>query len=162
MLTSSKGFNRWKKHISFKSGCQMSDRFYELTKKSQVVTEKYPIHCGTAVLHLSKLILLNFVKFLDDFLIKDSWEAVYTGINYITILIFLINFIINLTINLINFTINLTSIWPSIWSIWPSIWRQFDHQFDINFSINFIVNLPSIWNQFDINLPSIWHQFLNK
>ena len=27
---------------------------------------------------MSKLILMNFVKFLDDFLIEDSWEACYT------------------------------------------------------------------------------------
>ena len=42
------------------------------------MTEKYPIHCGTTILHLSKLILLNFVNFLDEFLIRESWEACYT------------------------------------------------------------------------------------
>ena len=56
----------------------MSDNFYEITKKPQNFTEKYPIHCGTAVLHMSKMILLRFVKFLYDFLIPDSFEIVYS------------------------------------------------------------------------------------
>ena len=118
-LTTSKGFERWRKHLSFKSGGQVSERFYELNKKCQVVCEKYPIHCGTAVLHLSKLILLNFVKFLDDFLVKDSWEAVYTGkLKFI--------FISHPCM------IKLISIRPSILSIWSFIFNQFDHQFEVN------------------------------
>ena len=50
-----------------------------MTKKPEGFTEKYPIHCGTAVLHMSKMILLRFVKFLDDFLIPQSYEIVYSG-----------------------------------------------------------------------------------
>ena len=63
----------------------MSENLFEMTKKPATFTEKYPIHCGTAVLHMSKLILLNFVKFLEEFLIDYSWEAVYTGNDYIII-----------------------------------------------------------------------------
>ena len=50
-----------------------------MTKKCATYTEKYPIHCGTAVLHMSKLILLEFVDFLNEFLIPGSWEPCYTG-----------------------------------------------------------------------------------
>ena len=66
------------KASTFKSGKQVSENFYEVTRNQSTITEKYPIHCGTTILHLSKLILLNFVKFLDDFLIRDSFEIVYS------------------------------------------------------------------------------------
>ena len=56
----------------------MSENFYEMTKSPEHFTEKYPLHCGTAVLHMSKLILLKFVKFLYDFLIPDTYEIVYS------------------------------------------------------------------------------------
>ena len=65
--------------MSFKSSVKVSDNLHEMTKKMETFTEKYPIHCGTAILHMSKLILLNFMNFLHEFLIPDSWEACYTG-----------------------------------------------------------------------------------
>ena len=64
--------------MNFKSGGQISENFYEMTKTPTSFVEKYPLHCGTAVLHMSKLILLKFVKFLYDFLIPNSYEVVYS------------------------------------------------------------------------------------
>ena len=79
MLTTERGFNRWCKHSLFKEAKKVSENYYELTKKTDSVVEKYPIHCGTAILHMSKLILLQFVKFLGDFLVEGSFELVYSG-----------------------------------------------------------------------------------
>ena len=79
MLTTERGFNKWSKHRLFKEARKVSDNYYEITKKTSEIVEKYPIHCGTAILHMSKLILLEFVKFLGDFLIEGSFELVYSG-----------------------------------------------------------------------------------
>ena len=65
--------------MNFKSGQKVSERFYELTKTPETFCEKYPIAQGTAVLHMSKCILLEFVSFLNEYLIEGTWEPVYTG-----------------------------------------------------------------------------------
>ena len=39
----------------------------------------YPIHIGNAILHLSKLLLVKFITFLEQYLIEDSFRLVYTG-----------------------------------------------------------------------------------
>ena len=57
----------------------MSDNIYEVTKTPTTIIERFPIHCGNCVLHLSKLLLMRFVVFLYDFLIPDSFKFIYTG-----------------------------------------------------------------------------------
>ena len=49
--------------------------------------EQYPIHCGTTVLHLSKLILMKFCLFLEEFLEENSFELCYTGEFYKTFIV---------------------------------------------------------------------------
>ena len=65
--------------MNFQNGKQLSENFYEVTRKSSRYDEKYPLHCGAAILHMSKLILLKFVIFLEENLVEDSFELVYTG-----------------------------------------------------------------------------------
>ena len=84
-ITTKNGFERMAKNANFKSGHRLSSNFYEITKKPSGFTEKYPIHCGTAVLHMSKLILLRFMNFLHKHLIPDSFEIVYSGKLYLFI-----------------------------------------------------------------------------
>jgi hypothetical protein len=52
---------------------------YEVTSHLKKIVEQYPIHVGLTVLHLSKLILLEFITFLYDTLQENSFEFLYTG-----------------------------------------------------------------------------------
>ena len=81
-LMTEKGYKRASKHVTFKKANRMSENIFEVTKSKTRVTEKYPIHCGHNVLHLSKLILMEFVVFLHEFLEPDAFELIYTGDNY--------------------------------------------------------------------------------
>ena len=65
--------------MNFKTGKQLSENCFEVTRKNSKYDEKYPLHCGTAILHMSKLILLKFVIFLEENLVEKSFELVYTG-----------------------------------------------------------------------------------
>ena len=78
-LMTLKGFQKYKKSITFKRGRPMSENLMEITRASSSYVEKYPIHCGLTVLHLSKLILLEFIIFLYDHLEKDSFQLIYSG-----------------------------------------------------------------------------------
>ena len=82
MVTTKKSVDRQRKRISFKTCEQVSDNLYELSKNKETVTEMYPIHCGLAVLHYSKRILMDFVMFLYEFLEENSYEYIYSGIFY--------------------------------------------------------------------------------
>ena len=81
MLTTEKGFLRQKKEIDFQKGHQLSENFYEVSKNLKEIVERYPIHCGLTVLHFSKLILMEFVLFLHEFLEPKSFELCYSGKN---------------------------------------------------------------------------------
>ena len=70
-----------KKMIGMKQVSQICENVYEVSKHAMKITEKYPIQAGLCVLHLSKLIMLEFVIFLYDTLIQDSFEFIYTGKN---------------------------------------------------------------------------------
>ena len=65
--------------MNFQRSHQVSDRFHELTKHCTTVTERYPLHCGLSVLHYSKRILMEFILFLYEFLIENSFELCYSG-----------------------------------------------------------------------------------
>ena len=78
MVTNERGFNLQRKKMEFQRAHKVSDNFYELTKHLKTVTERYPLHCGLSVLHYSKLILMEFVLFLHEFLEKDSFEICYS------------------------------------------------------------------------------------
>ena len=43
------------------------------------IVERYPLHCGNTVLQLSKLILMKFMVFLNEYLIPSSFEIIYSG-----------------------------------------------------------------------------------
>ena len=79
MITTEKGFNRQKKDIHFQRGNKVSENFYEVSKQLKKIVERYPIHAGLTVLHFSKLILMEFVLFLHEFLKPNSFELCYSG-----------------------------------------------------------------------------------
>ena len=78
-LMTLKGFEKYKKSITFKRSRAMSENFIEITRGVSTYVEKYPIHCGLTVLHLSKLILLEFIIFIYDHLRENSFEFIYSG-----------------------------------------------------------------------------------
>ena len=82
-LMTKKSFEKHKKSITYKKSSKMSENIFEITRAHTNYVEKYPLHCGLTVLHLSKLILLKFILFLYDHLIESSYELIYTGNNYI-------------------------------------------------------------------------------
>ena len=53
---------------------------YEVKEAITKIHECYPIHIGNTILHLSKVLLAEFVTFLEKFLINDSFRFLYTGI----------------------------------------------------------------------------------
>ena len=67
------------KNRLYKDGVKHSERFYEITKTPKSITERFPLHAGTTVLHQSKIILGNFVVTLEKFLQPDSFRLLYTG-----------------------------------------------------------------------------------
>ena len=67
-----------RKKLEYQRSHKVSENFYEITKHLTTVIERYPLHCGLTVLHLSKLILMEFVLFLHEFLEKDAFEICYS------------------------------------------------------------------------------------
>ena len=55
------------------------DEIMEMILKKSSVNDDKPLHLGIAILQYSKLLMLEFVCFLNEFLIKDSFSLVYTG-----------------------------------------------------------------------------------
>ena len=51
--------------------------FHETKMEKKVIKEDKPIQIGQAILQRSKLHFLQFVKFLDDFLVQDSFKFCY-------------------------------------------------------------------------------------
>ena len=49
-----------------------------ISAQSRVIDNK-PVHIGISILQYSKLMMLKFVSFLNQHLIKDSFSLVYTG-----------------------------------------------------------------------------------
>lgn len=64
---------------TFKSAIKLSDTMYEVQENLTNIKEIYPLHVGNTILHLSKLLLANFIVFLEKYLVKDSFRLVYTG-----------------------------------------------------------------------------------
>ena len=67
--------------MTFKTKKQLTDNVYEVSQHQTNIVEKYPLHCGTTVLQLSKLNLMKFVLFLYDYLTPNSYELVYSGMS---------------------------------------------------------------------------------
>ena len=78
-ITTEKGFNSQIRRVTFKSGTQHSENFFEVNKVPSKITERFPLHAGNCVLHLSKLILGRFVTFLYDHLLPGSFCLIYCG-----------------------------------------------------------------------------------
>ena len=58
---------------------------HEVIMEQSTIQDNKPIHIGVAILQHSKLMLLNFVDFLRDFLIPDSFVFVYGDTDSITL-----------------------------------------------------------------------------
>lgn len=51
----------------------------ELVLKQNSIKDSKPVHIAIAILQLSKLLMLSFVTFLNDYLEKGSFSLVYQG-----------------------------------------------------------------------------------
>ena len=78
-IKSGKSAKTAQKMIGLKGITEICPNVFEVSSKNKKIVERYPIHVGLTVLHLSKLIMLEFICFLYDTLIKDSFEFIYTG-----------------------------------------------------------------------------------
>ena len=78
-LMTHKSYSKYKKSVTYKRSHAVSENLTEITRAKTSYVEKYPIHCGLTVLHLSKLILLRFVLFLYEHLNENTYEFLYTG-----------------------------------------------------------------------------------
>ena len=63
---------------TFQGQVEISDTLYEIKEMVSKITEKYPLPAGNTILHLSKLLLANFMVFLEKFLVDDSWRILYS------------------------------------------------------------------------------------
>ena len=57
----------------------LSDGITEIISTQSRVLDNKPVHIGVSILQYSKLLMLRFVEFLNEHLIKDSFSLVYTG-----------------------------------------------------------------------------------
>ena len=64
---------------SFQSSEKLSDSMYEVQEKVLRIKEKYPIHIGNTILYLSKLLLAEFIVFMEKYLMVDSWRLLYSS-----------------------------------------------------------------------------------
>ena len=69
------------KMMGMRGVSEICPNVFEISSRKKKIVERYPIHVGLTVLHLSKLIMLEFITFLYDTLQKDSFEFIYTGLN---------------------------------------------------------------------------------
>ena len=67
------------KRPTYKACIRLTEDTYEVQETITKINEVYPIHIGNTILHLSKLLLVEFVTFLEKFLQKDSFRLCYTG-----------------------------------------------------------------------------------
>ena len=68
------------KTCSFLACENESDGITEVVMQQKNVTDSKPIHIGITILQESKLMMLQFVDFLKEYLIPGSFTLVYTGI----------------------------------------------------------------------------------
>ena len=73
--------NEKERKPTFLATTELTDNTYEVKELMTTIKEHYPIHVGNAILHLSKLLLAEFVTFLGKYLVEDSFRLVYTGKN---------------------------------------------------------------------------------
>ena len=71
--------NKKSKRPTFKKATPLTEKTYEVHETITKIQEVYPIHIGNTILHLSKLLLVEFVTFLEKYLQKDSFILCYTG-----------------------------------------------------------------------------------
>lgn len=78
-ITTKRGYDLERKKMTFQMGKRHSERFYEVTKVPESITERFPLHAGNCILHLSKQILADFVLLMHDNLRPDSFKFCYSG-----------------------------------------------------------------------------------
>ena len=79
MFCNKKAFNIERKKAVFRDSVQLTDNMFEVKELPTRIKEIYPIHVGNTILHLSKLLLCEFVAFLEKYLKKHEFKFVYTG-----------------------------------------------------------------------------------
>ena len=72
-------FAKLTRKMTFKDCEKISENIFEVKLDPSQILEKYPLHIGNTVLHLSKLIMLEFVTFLEEYLLPDTFRLIYTG-----------------------------------------------------------------------------------
>ena len=68
-----------KRKPTYIDSCQLTDLTYEVTETITKIKEVYPIHVGNTILHLSKLLMAEFITFLEKFLKEQSFRLIYSG-----------------------------------------------------------------------------------
>ena len=72
---------------------QLADDVFESCYQKRVIKDNKLSHCGLAVLHWSKVRLLEFIYFLEAHLIEGSYKLCYMG-NFLLIIIIYISYMI--------------------------------------------------------------------
>ena len=80
-----KRFKQLEKKPTFLNSKQVGEYTYEVKQIMTKIVEMYPLQIGNSILHLSKLLLAEFIVLLDRFLVEDSFKLIYTGkLNFMT------------------------------------------------------------------------------
>ena len=58
----------------FKSMLELNDKIYEVEKKKKNVVLDLPLQIGVAVYNYAKLVMIQFWRFLDKFLLRSHYE----------------------------------------------------------------------------------------
>ena len=72
-------YNQKRVKPTFQSSEKLTPTMYEIKELPTKIKEQFPLHIGVAILQLSKLLLAEFITFLERFLVKDSFVFSYTG-----------------------------------------------------------------------------------
>ena len=64
---------------TFRDHIKLTETMIEVKEIHTKIKERYPIHVGNTILHLSKLLLCEFVCFLEKYLLEGEFELCYGG-----------------------------------------------------------------------------------
>jgi hypothetical protein len=59
--------------------CEGESGIHEVNMQQHKVIDSKPVHVGISILQYSKMMMLEFVDFLRNYLIPGSYVLVYTG-----------------------------------------------------------------------------------
>ena len=78
-ITNVKRLKELRRSSRHKSNNEVCEGVHEVALMPKKIKEHYPLHVGNTVLHLSKLLLMEFVVFLEKYLREESFRLIYTG-----------------------------------------------------------------------------------